>query len=96
MVLAFGWAKNEAAIRGFAATGKVVVQLPELEAGHVLGGSAITYRSPSDLHVVGRKYGKVVARLTALSDAARGDLGDKLTGSAGGGRREPGRVRDDE
>ena len=62
-------AENEAAIRGFTAKGKVVVQLPELEAGHVLGGSAITYRSPSDLHVVGRKRGVLVVRLTCSQGA---------------------------
>jgi arylsulfatase A-like enzyme len=36
----------------------------------------------------------VVARLQALAERARNDLGDSLTGRTGGGLREPGRVPD--
>lgn len=41
---------------------------------------------------VAARHPDVVARLTALAERAREDLGDALTGRAGTGRREPGRV----
>jgi arylsulfatase A len=37
---------------------------------------------------------EIVKRLTALAEQARADLGDRLTGRAGSGRREPGRAAD--
>ena len=62
-------AENEAAIRSFTATGKVIVQIPELESTQLLHGSTVYYRSPTDLHVVGRKHGKTVVRLTCVGPA---------------------------
>jgi hypothetical protein len=40
---------------------------------------------------VAAKHPEVVARLTALADAMRARLGDKLTEVAGAENREPGR-----
>ncbi|MCB0719004.1 MAG: sulfatase [Bacteroidetes bacterium] len=40
------------------------------------------------------QHPEVVARLTALADAERAELGDKLTGVEGSGNREPGRSRE--
>jgi arylsulfatase A-like enzyme len=39
---------------------------------------------------VADKHPEVVAKLTALADKARADLGDALTKQAGAGQREPG------
>ena len=41
-------------------------------------------------HDVAADFPRVVARLTALADAMRADLGDSLSGREGRGRREPG------
>jgi arylsulfatase A len=41
---------------------------------------------------VAAEHPDVVARLTALADAMRADLGDQLTEAPGTGRREPGRL----
>jgi arylsulfatase A-like enzyme len=41
---------------------------------------------------VAAQHPEIVARLEALAEKARADLGDKLTGRAGSGVREPGRV----
>jgi Arylsulfatase A and related enzymes len=47
---------------------------------------------PSETTNVASARPDVVARLTALASQARADMGDALTGAAGPGLREPGRV----
>ncbi len=49
---------------------------------------------PDETTDVATTHPDVIARLTALADRARADLGDALTGAEGSGRREPGRVTD--
>jgi arylsulfatase len=46
----------------------------------------------SETHDLAADYPEVVARLTAMAEEARSDLGDSLTGRTGAGVREPGRV----
>ena len=43
---------------------------------------------------VAAEHPEVVARLTAMADAMRAELGDNLTGAPGSARREPGRVEE--
>ena len=47
---------------------------------------------PGERHDVASAYPAIVDRLQRLGDAARGDLGDRLSGAKGKGTREPGRV----
>lgn len=49
---------------------------------------------PGEAADVAAAHPDVVARLQALADAARADLGDTLTGAKGRGVREPGRLQD--
>ncbi len=51
---------------------------------------------PGETHDVAAAHPEVVARLQEAADAARRDLGDKRTGTAGAGVREPGRSTDDD
>ena len=62
-------AENEAALHTFKATGKFVLQSPELEATQLLRESAIFFQSPASLHVVGRKMATNVVELTCVGDA---------------------------
>lgn len=57
-------AANDAAIHTFRATGTFTLKSPELTATQLLRESAIYFRTPTDLLVIGRKYGKQVFRLT--------------------------------
>ncbi len=59
-----GLAANEEALKGFRATGTVIIQSPELESTQISRESSITFRPPLDLHVVGRKYGTRFVELT--------------------------------
>lgn len=59
-------AANDAAIHTFRATGVFTLKSPELTATQLLRESAISFRTPSDLMVIGRKYGKQVFRLTCI------------------------------
>jgi len=69
------------------------------------GGSPAPYRTlriekclydlqadPGELRDVAAEHPEVVARLERAAEAARQDLGDKLTGRSGKGVREPGRL----
>lgn len=47
---------------------------------------------PREVANVAARHPEVVARLTALADRARAELGDSATGRSGTGRRAPGRV----
>jgi len=62
-------AANEAALRTFKATGKFILESPDLEATQYLPQSSIRYRSPADLFVVGRKHATNVVELTCVDDA---------------------------
>lgn len=64
-----GLSENEQALRGFRATGTIILQSPELESTQVSRESVIVYRAPLDLHVVGRKYGTRVVELVCSGDA---------------------------
>lgn len=59
-----------AAIQNFDAKGvKVVVRGPGLEAEQLLPQSRVFYRSPAELHVIGRKFGgKTYAQITVAQD----------------------------
>ncbi len=59
-------AANDAAIHTFRATGTFTLKSPELTATQLLRESAIHFRTPTDLLVIGRKYGKQVFRLTCV------------------------------
>ncbi len=52
-------------------------------------------RSPDEARDVLTEYPAEVQRLQKLADRMRAELGDDLTGVAGAGRREPGRVADE-
>ena len=62
-------AKNEEAMKGFRATGTVILQSPELESTQISRESSIVYRQPLDLYVVGRKYGTRFVELTCSGPA---------------------------
>jgi hypothetical protein len=47
---------------------------------------------PAEASDVAAAHPDVVARLSALAETARAELGDSLTGRSGRGVREPGRV----
>lgn len=49
-------------------------------------------KDPGETTNLIQKHPEIVARLTALAEKAREDLGDSRTKQAGSGRREPGRV----
>ncbi|RYD53811.1 MAG: arylsulfatase, partial [Verrucomicrobiaceae bacterium] len=49
-------------------------------------------QDPAETTNLAEKHPEIVAKLTALADKARADLGDSLTKQPGTGRREPGRV----
>ena len=51
---------------------------------------------PGETTDVAAAHPKVVARLQQLAEAARADLGDKLTGAKGSGARQPGRLGPDD
>lgn len=53
----------------FRASGRFVLKAPELEAAQVLRQSSINFEAPDKLHVVGRKYSKVVFRLVSAGNA---------------------------
>lgn len=57
-------AANDAALDNFRGPCSVILESPKLAATQVLQQSSVYYRRPSDLHVVGRKYGSTVMRLT--------------------------------
>lgn len=57
-------AANDAALENFRGPCSVTLESPKLAATQVLQQSSVYYRRPSDLHVVGRKYGSTVMRLT--------------------------------
>ncbi|HCF95151.1 MAG TPA: arylsulfatase, partial [Verrucomicrobia bacterium] len=52
-------------------------------------------RSPDEARDVLTEYPAEVQRLQKLADRMRAELGDDLTGVAGGGRRGAGRVADE-
>lgn len=59
-------AANDAALNNFRGPCSVTLESPKLAATQVLQQSSVYYRRPSDLHVVGRKYGSTVMRLTCV------------------------------
>jgi hypothetical protein len=59
-------AANDAAIKNFKATGTFRLKSPDLVATQLLRESAIYFRRPMDLYVVGRKYATQVFRLTCV------------------------------
>ncbi len=62
-------AQNEQGLKGFRASGTVVLQSPELESTQISRESTIIYRQPLDLHVIGRKYGTRFVELTCTGPA---------------------------
>ena len=62
-------AQNEQALKGFKATGTVILQSPELESTQISRESTIVYRQPLDLYVIGRKYGTRFVELTCSGPA---------------------------
>ena len=62
-------AANEAAMKGFKATGTVILQSPELESTQISRESTIVYGAPLDLFVIGRKYGTRFVELTCSGQA---------------------------
>ncbi|HPU98449.1 MAG TPA: hypothetical protein PLO53_10910 [Candidatus Hydrogenedentes bacterium] len=61
--------QNEQSLKGFRATGTIILQSPELESTQVSRESVIVYQAPLSLHVVGRKYGTRVVELICSGDA---------------------------
>jgi hypothetical protein len=62
-------ALNEQGMKGFRASGTVILQSPELESTQISRESTIIYRQPLDLHVIGRKYGTRFVELTCAGQA---------------------------
>ena len=62
-------AKNEDGLKGFRASGTVILQSPELESTQISRESTIVYRQPLDLLVIGRKYGTRFVELTCTGPA---------------------------
>jgi hypothetical protein len=62
-------AANDAAVDRFQATGGFELKTPEIERIYTLQQSSISFRRPSDLYVVGRRYGHAVLRLRCVGPA---------------------------
>ncbi len=60
-------AKNDSKMRGFEGRGRAIVESPNLEAIQVLRQSDVYYQKPDALHVIGRRHGTTVFRLTGSS-----------------------------
>lgn len=57
---------NDELLHSFQATGKSIVQSPDLESVQLLPNSTIYFQKPFGLYVVGRKFGgTVIARITS-------------------------------
>ena len=56
-------------VQGFTATATVLIESPELAAIQLLRQSSVAWRRPDALHLIGRKYGTTVARLTSAGPA---------------------------
>jgi len=61
-----GLAANDAAIQSFRGPCSVTLESPDLAVKQVLHKSSVYFRRPESLHVVGRKYGSTVMRLTSV------------------------------
>ena len=61
-------ASNDTAIKNFRATGTFVLKSPDLASTQLLRESAIQFRPPVSLYVVGRKYASTVFRLTTAGE----------------------------
>lgn len=59
-------AANEAGIQNFRGPCSFTLESPKLAATQVLQKSTVYFRRPTDLCVVGRKYGSTVVRLTCV------------------------------
>ena len=62
-------AQNDQGLKGFKATGTVILRSPELESTQISRESTIIYRQPLDLFVIGRKYGTRFVELTCAGPA---------------------------
>ncbi len=62
-------AQNEQGLKGFRATGTVILRSPELESTQISRESTIIFRQPLDLYVIGRKYGTRFVELTCAGPA---------------------------
>ena len=60
-------ALNDSALRAFEGRGRAIVESPNLEAIQVLRQSDVYYHKPDALHVIGRRHGTTVFRLTGNS-----------------------------
>lgn len=58
-------AANDAAVQSFRGPCSVTLESPDLAGKQVLHKSSVYFRRPESLHVVGRKYGSTVMRLTS-------------------------------
>ncbi len=56
-------------VQGFYATATVLIESPDLAAIQLLRQSSVAWRRPDALHLIGRKYGTTVARLTSAGPA---------------------------
>ena len=62
-------AANDAAVDRFQATGGFELKTPEIDRIYTLQQSSISFRRPSELYVVGRRYGHAVLRLRCSGPA---------------------------
>jgi hypothetical protein len=59
---------QDADIQTFWASGKFVLQAPDLPEVYLLRQSSIYYEAPDRLNIIGRKYTKAVLELTAIGE----------------------------